>query len=298
LTETHFSEPRGEPVGPLLHLGAIGAARSTWLGPGWAALCGLIASGAFSFDGAHVLIAAFVFILADWAWPALWTTAVRTDWRAPAARWPDFAVSSPERSIRLPYFQPGSPGARLLNSLTRARIWWHDTLAPSAGASVTSGIAALIVGLALSAAIGWRALALTLGVAALTGLGILRALRVGVDSDGLRSIVYGTMPWWLGHVAFASLTAESVGLAVLFGLAYWAWMGLGEHAPSPSSLAAPQAIAALALFAGQQAVAAFVVFLAVAAQVALRAFLVDRDFARRGQGWLMLAMLACALVAA
>lgn len=299
MAETHLSESNtAEPIGPLLHLGAIRAARSTWLGPGWAALCGLVASGAFSFGGPHALLAAFVFILADWAWPAIWTTGVRTDWRAPAAHWRDAAPLDPGDAIRLPYFQPGSPGSRLLDGLSWARSWWRAALAPIAGVSVTSGIAALIVGLVLSAAIGWRALALTAGVLALTGLGVLRALRAGIDSDGLRSTVYGTLAWWLGHAAFAPLTIESAGFAVLFGLTYWAWMDSGDRAPSPIGLAAPQGIAALALFAGHAVGAAFAVLLCAVAQAALRSFLVDQEFARRAQGWLMLAMLASAIVIA
>jgi len=44
LTDTDLPESHSvESVSPSLHLGAIGAARSTWLGPAWAALCGLIA---------------------------------------------------------------------------------------------------------------------------------------------------------------------------------------------------------------------------------------------------------------
>ncbi len=284
-----------ESVSPSLHLGAVGATRSAWLGPAWAALCGLIASATFSFDAPDLLVAAFVFILADWAWPALWTTCVRTDWLAPIGHWPN--TPAPARSIQVPYLQPGSPGDRWLTWAARAGAWWRSFFAPMAGASATSALAALAIGLALSAAIGWRALALTLAVVALTGVGALRALRTGLDSDWLRSIVYGALPWWLGHAAFAPLTAESAGISVLFGLAYRALMNTtqADRAPSPAGLIAPQIVAAAALFSGYEPVAAFVVVLALAAQAALRALLTDHSFARRAQFWLMLAMLACAI---
>ena len=287
-----------ESVSPSLHLGAVGAARSTWLGPAWAALCGLIASAAFSFDMPDLLIAAFVFILADWAWPALWTTCVRTDWLAPIVRWRD--KTHPAQSIRLPYLQPGSPGDRLLNWAARVGSWWQSVFSPLAGASAASGLAALVIALVVSAAIGWRALTLTLGVTALTAIGTLRALRVAIDSDWLRSMVYGVLPWWLGHAAFAPLTVESAGMGVLFGLAYRAVMDAsqGDRAPSLPGLVGSQIAAALVLFGGREPVAAFTIALMVVAQAALRTFLVKHPFARRAQVWLMVAMLTGAIAVA
>lgn len=282
-----------EAVSPSLNLGAVNALRSTWLGPGWAALCGLVASAALTSSGLDVLIAVLVFIVADWAWPAIWTTCVRTDWLASFAHWAELAVSAPAR--RPPYLQPGSPGDRLLAGLARLGAWWRAIGASMLGASLTSGLVASIVGLALSAAIGWRALALTLAVFALTALGVLRALRASIDSDGLRAIVYGVLPWWLGHAAFAPPTAESAGMAILFGAVYWTLMASGDRAPSTARLIAPQILAAIALFAGRAIWPAFIVGLAIFAQVALRTFLSEHDFARRAQVWLIPAMLACAI---
>jgi hypothetical protein len=290
--------PDIESVSPTLNLGAVTSARSTWLGPAWAAACGLIASAAFSFDGPNLLTAAFLFVLIDWAWPAIWTTAVRTDWLAPFARWRETPVPSELERIHLPYLQPGSPGDRMLRQVSRFGTWWRTALAPMAGASLTSGLVATLIAGVLSMAIGWRALALTLAVLALSALGTLRALRAGVDSDGLRSIVYGTLPWWLGHATFAPLGAESAALGVLFGLAYRALMESGERAPSPFSLFAPQSAVAVALFAGHQPAAAFIASLSIAAQIALRAFLVDDAYVRRAQVWLMVVMLAGALAVA
>ena len=294
MIDTPAAEPRDvESVSPLLHLGAVTPARSTWLGPAWAAVCGLIASGAFTFDAPNLLIAALLYIVVDWAWPAIWTTSVRTDWLAPIARWHD--APAPVRSIRLPYLQAGSPGDRLLARAAHFGSWWQSIGVPLVGHSVSSGLVALLIGLSLSAAIGWRGLALTLSVLALSGLGTLRALRAGVDSDTLRSIVYGMLPWWIGHAAFAPLGAESAGMGVLYGLAYRGIMSSGERAPSPAGLIAPQIVAAIALFGGSQPVAAFFVALSVAAQIALRTFLTGHAFARRAQMWLMIAMLAGAI---
>jgi hypothetical protein len=282
-----------ETVSPSLHFGAIHAARSTWLGPIWAALCGLVASAAFKFDGPSLLVAAFVWITADWAWPALWTTCVRTDWLAVTARWRE--TPTPERLGRLPYFQSGSPGDRLLAWLARLGQWRRTILMPMAGASLLSGLAALIIGLFLSTAIGWRALALTLAVVALTGIGAVRAGRAGIDPDGLRSLVYSVLPWWLGHTAYAPLTVESAALSALFGLAHRAVMVSGEHTPSAAGLVLPQMVVAVALFAAGEIVAALIVSLAIGAQIALRTFLADQAFARRAQGWLMAAMLVGAI---
>lgn len=297
MTDTTLDETQTvEPVSPSLHLGAFGAARSSWLGPAWAAVCGLIASAAFVFDGPHLLLAAFVFILADWTWPALWTTLVRTDWLASIIRWPE--MPPPVRSIALPYTRPGSPADRFLNWAARAGSWWRTIFMPATGASVLSGLAALVIALAVSVAIGWRPLALTLAVMAIVGLGTLRALRAAIDSDWLRSVVYGVLPWWLGHAAFAPLTAESAAMGVLFGLAYRAVMESGDHAPRLPGLIAPQIVAVVALFGGRQPIAAFVVAATIVAQAALRTFLTDAPFAHRAQFWLMIAMSACAIAVA
>ena len=284
-----------EAVGPALHLGAVGAPRSTWLGPAWAALCGIAAS-AFAFDALDVLLAVFVLILVDWAWPAIWTSSVRTDWLAPFAHWRETPASA--RSLGLPYLQPGSPADRLMGWGSRAAAWSRSYFAPMAGISAASLFVVLIIGLALSAVVGWRAAALTLAVLALTGIGAWRAMRAALDSDWLRSIVYGVLPWWLGHAAFAPLTVESALMGILFGLAFRALMGLGERAPSPFGLIAPQVAAALALFIGDQPAASFVVVLTVVAQSALRAFLTEHTFARRAQAWLMLGMVTCAVAVA
>jgi len=297
LTDTSLPESHSlEAVSPSLNLGAMAALRSTWLGPAWAVLCGIVASAAFTLDAQNLLMAALVFIVADWAWPALWTTSVRTDWRAPLAHWP--ALPAPTHSLWLPYLQPDSPGDRMLAWLARLRVWWRSIFSPLAGMSLASIVAALSIGLVLSTAIGWRALALTSAVVALTGMGSLRGLRTGLDPDGLRALVYGVLPWWLGHAAFAPLTAESAVLGVLFGAAYGSLMASDAYGPSRFGLIAPQLIAAGALFVGGQPAAAFVIALTIVAQAALRSFLADHAFARRAQIWLMVAMLACAIALA
>jgi len=296
-TVSHQS-PNVESISPSLNLGAIGAARSTWLGPAWAALCGLIASAAFSFDAPNVLRAVLVLVLSDWAWPAVWLTCVRTNWVAPIARWRD--VHAPPRAVHLPFLQPGSPGDRLVAWGARFGAWWRCEFAPKVGTSLSSALAALVIAVMLSAVLGWRALALTLALLALTGIGTLRAARTGLDSDLLRASVYGVLPWWLGHAAFAPLSVESAGFGVIFGLAYRAVMQAspGSCAPSAAGLVAPQIIAAIALFAGDQPSAAFAVVVTLVAQAALHAFLVEHAFARRAQVWLMAAMLICAAVIA
>lgn len=285
-----------EAIGPALHLGAVGAPRSTWLGPAWAALCGIVASAAFTFDALGTLLAAFVFILVDWAWPAIWTSSVRTDWLAPLAHFRE--TPAPPRSLSLPYLQPGAPADRLIGWGSRAAAWSRSYFGPMAGSSAASLFVALSISLAISAAIGWRALAFTLAVLAISAIGAWWAMRAALDSDWLRSIVYGTLPWWLGHAAFASLTVESALMGILFGLAYRALMESGERTPSPFGLIAPQVVAVVALFAANQWAAAFVLVLAVVPQSALRTFLTEHAFAGRVQAWLMLAMLACAVAVA
>ena len=278
-----------EAIGPSLHLGAFNTTRATRLGPAWAAVCGVVASGAFAFDGPNLLLAAFVLILVDWAWPALWTMLVRTDWLAPLARWSQTPLVT--HALRLPYLRSGSPADRLLSWVARVREWWRLFLMPMTDVSAPSSVAALSIALLISILLGWRALALTLAVLALTCIGVLRALRLRYDPDGLRALVYGALPWCLGHVAFAPLTLESAGIGLLFG---WAYRGLMAES-SWLGLLASQVVVAAILFGGHLPEAAFVVLVAVAAQGALHSFLRGSDYARRAQIWLMLAMLSSAL---
>lgn len=284
-----------EAISPTLHLGGIHVLRTTWLGPAWSAFCGMIASSAIDLGGLSLLVGGLSLVVADWAWPALWTTCVRTNWRAPLARWRE--VPSLDAGLS-PQLRPGSPGVRYLNALRRAGLWWRSFGSSMVGASVSSGWVALVVAVLVSATIGWRALALTLAVVALTGLGTLRALHSATDSNTLRAVVYGVLPWWLGHAAFTSLTLESAGIGLLFGWTYRVLMESGDHKPVPAGLFLSQVGVAVVLFAGSQFVPAFVVGLAIAAQASLRSFLVAHSFARRAQAWLMLAMLVCALAIA
>ena len=226
----------------------------------------------------------------------MWVTGVRTDWAAPLSRWSE--VDAPPYVIRLPYLRPGSPADRLLAWGARLGAWRHSVFAPMAEANLASLLAALTVGLALSAAIGWRALSLTLAAMALTGIGTLRAARTGLDSDTLRAMLYGTLPWWLGHAAFAPLTIESAAFGVIFGFAYRALIQSVEGPVSSAALIGPQVAGALALLAGSQPVAAHLLMLTVVAQAAVRAVLSAHAFVRGAQMWLMTAMLVCAVVVA
>ena len=83
-------------------------ARTLWLSPLWAVLCGLIASSAFVWTGRDVLIAALAMIIADGAWATQWWGLIDPDWRQLFASWNEITVGQAGSSLAL----RGSPADR------------------------------------------------------------------------------------------------------------------------------------------------------------------------------------------
>jgi hypothetical protein len=277
-------------TGQFLRFQIPARAHTLWLSSTWAVLCGLIASSAFVWTGRDVLIAALAVVIADGAWATQWWGLVDTDWRQLFANWNAIAMERSESPLAL----RGSPADRSQHNLARLRAWWRSGGRERAGTPLFSALAALALGLLLSAVIGWQALALTLAAFTLTQIALILRLH-GRANHWLHGIVAVGLAWMLGHAAFGALTLLSALAAVIFSSAYAAMLDLAQGAATPRRWLLPQLILVIVLVWLQQPGAVLALLAVLVAQALLATVMHSLDFAQAAQGWLMLAMLVVAL---
>ena len=277
-------------TGQLIRLQIPIRARTLWLGPAWAVVCGLIASSAFVWTGRDVLIGALALVVVDGAWATVWWGLVDTDWRSVFATWDTFDVAHVETT----WGATGSSAARSQRGFARLRLWWQAVGKQQAGSPLLSAMFAVVLAFLLSAVIGAAAIGLTLAALALTQIGLL--LRVhGRAVNWLHGFVDVGLAWLLGHAAFGSLTLLSALTAVIFSFSYAAMLDLAHGATPTRRWLIPQLIMVAVLVLLQQPFAALALFTMLVAQTSLSTVLHGLDFARTAQVWLMLSMLIAAL---
>lgn len=199
------------------------ARPATWLGPAWATLCGVVASGAFVFSGQDVLRLLVAILLTDpllGAWRAAW---VNTDWRAPVRAW----RPTPTRSwMLLPYARMDSPAARVSQWISSRGKFWRSALWPEVGQSISalvvSGFIALTVALVLSPT------AFTITLVALALAPIEAELGTRTFGQIPRALAEIGAAWMIGHSALARPTWQSFALALFFALGYRGVMALAS----------------------------------------------------------------------
>jgi len=282
-------------IGQLVRLDVTLRLSGLWLGPLWAIVCGLVASGGWNWNAAALLRATLIFFLVDGAWATLWAAAAETDWATPAKRWGEAPVATPRS---WPYTQPDAPGGRMQRRLAHTLQWWREHLQPVAGSSVSTILLCVALGAALSAMLGWPALALSSAAAAVIQMGVIVGRGRGRPAPLLKALLDIGLAWLLAHMIFAPLTIPSVLLAFLFTVAYAAGLALVEGGRRATWWNGAQFAVAALLMALRIPVAAFAVLLTVIPQLLLEPVLRrgDRDevgiwFARSTQAWLMLGML-------
>jgi hypothetical protein len=151
-----------------------------------------------------------------------------------------------------------------------------------------------VLGVLLSAVIGWQAVAVTFAALALTQIALILRLH-GRAINWLHGFVAVGLPWALGHAAFGPLTLLSALTAVIFSLTYAALLDLTQGAATTRRWLLPQLALVVVLIALQQPIAAVALMALLAAQALLATVMQSLDFARAAQWWLMLAMLVAAL---
>jgi hypothetical protein len=279
-------------IGQLVRLDVTLRSSGLWLGPIWAIVCGIVASGGWKWNWPSWLQAALLFFLVDGAWATLWAAAVETDWVTPAARWGQSPIEPPSA---LPYTQPNTPGDRLLRWVAHTRQWWREHLRPSAGSAMSTIILCVALGAALSAVLGWPAVALSAAAAAIVQLGVIAGRGRGRPVPALKATLDIGLAWLLAHIVFAPLTLASALLAVAFAAAYAAGLALIEGGRRATVWNAAQFAVAGLLVLMRVPVAGLAIFLTVVPQLLLEPDLRRGAggawFARSTQAWLMLGML-------
>ncbi len=191
----------------------------TFLGPSWAVLCGLLASGGLALTGQAPLFVILCLLLADpllGAWRALW---LQSDWRdalrrssASAPTWLDGYLE-----------RPGTRWPRGLRRIGRRVSHFRQVIWPI----VDSEIIGLVIIGALALCVGF-----VLGQVpfVLTGAVMLFSVvegRIGTARGaGLRSVSEIALPWLIAESAFGHYSLLSIAFAILFTLIYRALLGL------------------------------------------------------------------------
>jgi hypothetical protein len=283
-------------IGQLARLDVTWRSSGLWLGPLWAIVCGIVASGGWKWTGATILQAVLLFLLIDLAWASLWAAAVETDWATPAQQW---GKSPGVLTFSLPYMQINAPGGRLQRWLAHTLEWWREHLGPAIGSRVSTIVLCLALCAALSAVLGWTAMAISAAGLAVVQAGVIAARGTGRPNPALKATLEIGLAWVISHVILAPLTAPSVVLALAFAAAYATGLALIEGGRRATVWNAAQFAAAAMLVLMRQPVAALAVFFMVIPQLllepALRRGVGGAWFVRSAQAWLMLAMFVAAV---
>jgi hypothetical protein len=281
--------------GGLIRLQARLTDLVAWVGPAWAALCGVVASGGCGWRGDDWPRLALLILLVDGGWGTLWVALGGTDWATPLRRWRDWRVGEPVAVP--PYTLLGSRGDRASRWLGQLRAWWREVLWPACGPALSAIAVALPVTAVLAALLGTELVLLSVAALVMMQLGLAWEGGDGVCAPGWDAAIGAALPWLAGHAAFGPLTLRSAALALAFALAWGAAWRADSRWERRLGIGA-QFLAAALLVALYRPLAAGCLLLLLAPQLALLPWL------RRGQPaswyvrytrlWLMAAMLVAA----
>lgn len=285
-----------KPFGYSLNLRLSPARPLFSLGPGWAALAGVLAGGGFEWRAAALLPLLALWLLVDPLLGSLWDVVVTQQlWRQlTRAELPP----SPRRGFVLPYAQPGSAAGRFSVWLRRYRLWWQNSYWPQSGGSVLtallSGGLALLLGTLLDSSIFWLVV-LALAFTLLAGV-----IQPGLETAGggrLASVVQFLLPWGMGTLLFPNASR----LALILGICYWCvYLGglrqLGRHRRASWLFILGQAAAIGVLLALRLLPGAAIAGVLLAAQLLLRTGSpTPAQMLARVQPYLVLSLLAAAV---
>ena len=291
-------------IGQIIRLDVTLRGSGLWLGPLWAIVCGILASGGWKWSLASALQVALLFFLVEGSWATLWAAAAETDWATPAKEWGKANVAPVPA---LPYTQPNTPGDRALRWYSHTVEWWREHLRPSIGRTASTMVLCVALGAALSAVLGWPVMALSAAAAAIVQLGVIIGRATGRPLPALKATIEIGLVWLAAHIIFAPLTVTSALLAAAFAVAYGAGLTLVEGGRRATVWNASQFAVAALLVLMRQPVAALAVFFIVFPQLLLEPVVrrgvspssttevPGRWFARSTQAWLMLGMFLAAI---
>ena len=292
-------------IGQIIRLDISLRGSGLWLGPIWALVCGVIASGGWKWSTASALQVVLLFFLVEGAWATLWAAAAETDWATPAKEWGKSAVTS---APALPYTQPNTPGDRALRWYSHTVEWWREHLRPSIGRTASTIVLCIALGAALSAVLGWPMLALSAAAAAVVQLGVIIGRGTGRPLPALKATLEIGLVWLAAYVVFAPptvapmTTVTSALVAAAFAAAYGAGLTLIQGGRRATVWNAAQFAVAALLVLMRQPVAALAVFFIVLPQLLLEPTVRRAAgaatgvwFVRSTQAWLRLGMFLAAI---
>jgi hypothetical protein len=277
--------------------------RHGLLRPGWAALCGALASGALVLSAEPMLQLALLIFLVDVVWGGLWSGLTATDWSTPLHQWQSWRRGRPIRF--LPYTSPDGPAGRLAATWGQLGNWWVELARPSLGPTLSALVLLLPLAVVIAALLGVLPLLITL--VAITLLQFIFALTGGDTRPlpGPQALFEITLPWLAGHALFTAPTLVSALLALAFGVSYAGGLRLARCRPGLARWNVGQIVAVGALVALRQPVAAAIAGLLLLVQLFVEPDLVDDEtdelepsaaprFLRSAQPWLLATMLVTA----
>lgn len=295
------SEPSPPPAGGVIRLQARVTDLTNWLGPTWSTLCGIVASGGFSWQGRDWLRLALLILLVDGGWGTLWAALGGSDWATPLHRWRQCRWRHGHKNApiaTLPYTLPGAPGGRLCHLMGRLYAWWREALWPTCGTNLLAVVAALPVTALLGALLGPELLLLSVAALAVMQLGVVWEGGRDVVPPGWDAFIAVALPWLAGHVTFGPVTPRSAGLAMLFALA-WGKVRQVTSRGGRALAVSSQLLAMAFLVALHRPLAAGTLFLLLVPQLALLPSTQTAHpatwYVRYTRPWLMAAMAVAAL---
>ncbi len=307
-----MEKPGGVTVqGRLFNLEARSARSQIWLGPGWAVLCGAVASAGLDIRWYTLVYLLLALLLVDSLLGTVWSV-VTSDRRILGASEGGNPGQKSSQSA-LPYTLPGSLGYRFFDFLSEIVTGWRATLRSEAGSSLLTFIFGSLFALVVAALLGK-------GPLLLTGLALLiAAWRLALPGSrevmrlALASCFLGGLAWLMGYATFCdlaslsgerSLMGKPLVLAAVYAVAFHAYqlLGGGRFAKGATLLNLAQIAAATALVVVRQPILAGVVGLLLLPQMLLQPSLLSTGdglwYLRRVQVFTMATMMVTAVASA
>ncbi|MCL4487094.1 MAG: hypothetical protein M1570_03055 [Chloroflexi bacterium] len=262
----------------------------TFLGPGWAVVCGVIASGSLLLRWQTVILVIFSLLLADvllGAWRAQW---LLPDWREAVRR----SMSNAPAWFIAPDLETQRRIQRVWRQATRRLHFFRTILWPLIDSEVVGMFMIGVLALSVASVLGQLPLLLC---AAAMAIALVEGQLEGERAEWLRAIYEITLPWLIAQAAFGFFSWLSLAFVLLFTLVYRGLLGLSSARQNHWLLIVnlAQLAAALVLFAKGAPAIAGVASLTLLAQVLWQTrYRVSRDgrgYVQRTQSYVLVAML-------
>lgn len=206
--------------GRLVTLVVGDAGSRVWLGPGWAVLCGAVASGGLSIQWRTPVVLLLGVLLADSVLGSVWGLA-GVEGRAPRRKKRGNPVRQSGELAR-PRGSPGSALLRVLDASKSRLASWASRIWPRARDSILGWGFLSLLALLISSVLGSVPLGLTAVALGLAAWRLAMPPGEGVLSSVLASCYLAGVPWLMGWAAFSDMQFGMNGLRPLGQALVWA----------------------------------------------------------------------------